>query len=174
MAHYLITGRGGSGKSTICKLLQSQNLPAFDTDEIPGLAQWQDVKTGQPLNAEPDGYIDFTKIAWNWNETILRELLSKPKDIILCGSSSNQKKFHHLFDKVFILTLDPGVHDTHLRERTSSYGKHPQQRTEIIQSQQAFAAEIIGKGAIPISTDINPEQSVTQIMRYINDSQRMA
>jgi broad-specificity NMP kinase len=174
MAHYLVTGRGGSGKSTICKLLKSHGIVAFDGDHIPGLAEWQDAATGAPLGYVPDGYIDFSKISWNWNKTILMNLFAKNPDMVLCGSSSNQKAFHELFDVVFVLTVEPPIHEKHLIERESTYGKDTKMRKEIVTGQQAFAAEVIAGGAIPINTNGSPEASAAQIIRYIHEYPRMA
>ena len=50
----LITGRSGSGKSTVYRELRRRGLPAFDTDRVAGLARWVDAVSLKTVEVEAD------------------------------------------------------------------------------------------------------------------------
>jgi broad-specificity NMP kinase len=174
MARYLITGRGGSGKTTTCKTLRAQGFDAFDADDIPGLARWEDRKTGQPVTVDYGDHVYFEQAVWNWNGAILKAFLGKHPDVFLCGSASNYQDFIHFFDKVFILVLTPETHVRHLAERDSPYGKLPKTRDTLIRQQKTHAAKAMQNGAVPIDTNGTPAQNVTQILNHLDDRTRVA
>ena len=151
MPRYLITGRGGVGKTTVAAELQRRGLPGFDGDRIPGMSRWEDAKTGQPIAVDDEGIIDFTKVAWNWNGDVLRAFLATHDPVFLCASSSNQLEFYPLFDQIFILTLDDATHMRRLSTRTNNtYGKHPVTQREIIKRHHQLVAQAVARGAITI------------------------
>ncbi len=166
MGKYLITGRGGSGKSTICRELNRRGLPAFDADNVPGLCRWEDRQSGEPIAVDPADYIDFKIVAWAWQDAVLRQLLETHNDLILCGSSSNQDDYHHIFDAVFVLTLDPHTHDRRLRTRDFEYGKHPALRRELVVHHQLFANRMIAAGALGIDVTQPPEKVADEILSH--------
>jgi dephospho-CoA kinase len=174
MARYLVTGRGGSGKSTTCQLLQTHGFDAFDADDIPGLARWEDRTTGQPVAVDYGDHVSFAHAAWNWNGTVLQSFLDKHPDVFICGSATNYLDFIHLFDKVFILVLTPETHVRHLAERESPYGKHPKTRDTLIRQQRTYAQKALQNGAIPIDTNGTPDQNITQILKHLDEQSRMA
>lgn len=174
MEKYLITSCSGAGKSAICLELQKRGLAALDGDQVPDLARWIDVGSGQPIkmNYESNMNINRDRYHWNWDETVLTKLLSQhaPDKLFLCGSADNQLQFHHLFDQVFVLTLDPEVQRQRIMSRTShDYGKHPEMQDKILAEQQTFVAEAVKLGAIAI--DANPGiRTVTEsILSRIGD-----
>ena len=152
MGRYLVTGRGGSGKSAICRELRKRGFPAYDADEVPGLCRWQDRQSGNPVTVDPTGDVDFSKVAWAWQDMVLRQLVNENMDLILCGSSSNQTDYRQLFDTVFVLMLDPKTHDHRLRTREFDYGKHPDLRRRLVVHHQIFAEKLVESGAVPINT----------------------
>ncbi|HSW80719.1 MAG TPA: AAA family ATPase [Candidatus Saccharimonadales bacterium] len=164
MGKYLITGRGGSGKSAICVELQKRGFPAFDTDRIPGFCRWEDRKTGELTVVDPKGYIDFKKISWAWQDDVLQMLFKSNKDMILCGSSSNQADYYSLFDKIFVLVLDEKTHAHRLKTRDFDYGKNPKLQREIIARQQTFAKKMIDDGATPIDVTQPIEKVVDELL----------
>lgn len=166
MGKYLITGRGGTGKSTIALELQQRGYSAFDGDTVPELARWEDRNTGEPIVVDSAGFIDFEKVAWAWNTEVLKDLLGTSNNLFLCGSSSNQADSYHLFDAIFILVLDPTAHDFRLRTRESDYGKHPDLRRKIIAGHQKFAKELIDAGATPIDAMQPLEKVVDSIVEH--------
>jgi broad-specificity NMP kinase len=167
MGKYLITGRGGTGKSTICLELLRRGCQAFDADKVPHLCRWEDRLTGEPIDVDPAGYIDFKKVAWAWQDKVLRKLLAQHDNIFLCGSSSNQSSYYQLFQEVFVLTLDKETHDYRLRTRDFDYGKHPDLRRELVERHQEFARKLIRRGAIPININQPVENAAADILTAI-------
>ena len=169
MAVYLVTGRGGTGKSTVAEELVRRGYTAFDGDEIPGLAQSEDLKTGKKITVDYGGFVDYTKIGWNWQPDVLKEFLKRKEDpLFLCGSASNQLKYHELFDKVFVLTLDPATHMERLQTRKSNYGKHPAMQRVIITEQAIFAADAEALGAISIDASQPVSKIADDILKHIH------
>ena len=173
MGSYLITGRGGSGKSTICGLLQARGFNAFDSDEIPGLARTEDLN-GNPIKIDWSKFVDYSKVGFNWQEKVLRKFLVEHPHIFLCGSASNQLEYHKLFDKVFVLTLDRQTHKQHLLDRKSDYGKNPAMQAYLLDEQAKFAQEVLDLGAIPIDVSGSSEKTCDEILGRINDCAAMA
>lgn len=169
MRKYLITGRGGTGKSTICLELKRRGYPAFDADKVTGLCRWEDRKTGEPIEVDPSVYIDFTKIAWAWQDVVLQKLFYSHPDLILCGSASNQEDYYSRFNGIFVLTLDKQTHDFRLRSRDREYGKHPKMRNQLVERQQIFAKNLISEnGAIAVDATQSIEKVADDILRHIN------
>jgi len=152
MNKFLITGRAGSGKSAINQELRERNYNSFDTDKIPGLTRWENLQ-GNPIKVDASKYVDYSEVSWNWNKNILQSMLVARKAIFFCGSASNDLELMPLFDRVFVLTLDPKVQLERLRQREESYGKDPRQQQEIIEEQIVFVEQATSLGAIPINND---------------------
>lgn len=170
MGKYLVTGLGGSGKSTINSIFLERGFNSVDTDNIPGLAGWKDLKTGQPTKVDHTGFVDYTKVAWDWDKTMLSTFLASQTDVFLCGSASNQLQFHRLFDKVFILMLDPATHKQHLQNRESEYGKHPKLMEQLLTEHQIFAKQVLELGGIAIDATVSPDETANEIIRQANAS----
>lgn len=165
MGTYLITGRGGSGKSTIALKLQRQGYAAFDADDVPGLARSEDLRTGQPIDVDFSGYVDYSKVAWNWQAPVMRDFLAdhEHEDVFLCGSASNQQSFYGLFTRVFILMLDPETHKERLSHRASAYGKEPRMMEELVSEHQRLVQVAMAAGA----TGIDAGQPLPKIVEDI-------
>ena len=166
MATYLITGRSGTGKSTICHRLQQLGLPAFDGDEVPGLARWIDVRSGHPIKMDySNPVIDRKRFHWEWDKTVLMSLLNSHENIFVCGSADNQLELHGLFDRVYALALPPDEQRRRILARTShDYGKHPEMQDQILLEQQEFITQAVAQGAIAIDATPNVEAIVLNIL----------
>lgn len=173
MGKYLITGRGGSGKSTICELLVARGFNAFDSDDIPGLARAEDFD-GNPITVDWGSFVDYSKIGFNWQQQVLGKFLAEHPHVFLCGSASNQLQFHRLFDKVFVLSLDRESHEAHLLGRKSEYGKDPTMLAYLLDEQQKFTEEALRIGAIPIDASRLPDETYDEILEHIDDRASMA
>jgi dephospho-CoA kinase len=150
---YLVTGRAGSGKTEVNIELNRRGYASEDTDTIPDLARWVDLKTGEKVQVDSGSVIDDTVVDWNWEETKLRTLLESNKELFLCGSAGNQLAFHDLFDEVFVLSLDPETQKARLSQRHSLYGKDPVMQERIVKQQQEFVVDALNLGAIAIDSD---------------------
>lgn len=157
---YLVTGRADSGKSEVNAELQHRHKNSLDTDNIPGLARWEDLETGKHVRVNPAGFVDYSKIGWNWNPVILKGILAARKELFLCGSASNELEYHKLFDHVFVLTLEPETQASRLAERSNEYGKDPSMQKEIIREQAEFVEDALQLGAIAINNDNRPIRAV--------------
>ena len=124
MGKYLITGRPGSGKTTVIQELQRRGYRAFNTDDMPEVTQLEEQATGKVV-PWPDGAVDWKKYIWNWQEDGLQKLLSLEGDVFIGGIVGNQKEFYSLFDKIFALTITTET----LRQRLDSHS-HPRTTTE--------------------------------------------
>ena len=120
---YLITGRAGSGKSTVCLELRRRSQQAFDADDVPGLAHWIDRQTGQITEVDHSRYVDYQKVGWDWDAAVMNSFLSHRPSSFLCGSASNQLLFHDRFRQVFMLGLGPDEHRKRLETRENHSGK---------------------------------------------------
>jgi dephospho-CoA kinase len=168
---YLITSRSGAGKSTVCRELQRRGLPAFDGDDVPGLAGWADAVSGRPVTLDyGQQIIDRDRFHWNWKPAVLHQLLDSHPQLFLCGSADNQLEFHGLFDRVFVLTLPPDIQRRRLIVRTShDYGKHPAMQDRIITEQRIFAAATVAAGAQAINANRPVTRIVDDIVQVLTD-----
>jgi dephospho-CoA kinase len=166
----LVTGRAGSGKSAVNSELKNRGLRSYDTDTFPGLARWEDIKTGQQVRVDPSKYVDYTKIDWNWQDGVLRSLLASEDDLFLCGSASNELDYHPLFDKVFVLTLDADTQLARLKSRPDDYGKDPAQQAEIIKEQAEFVEDALRLGAIAVDGTRSINAVVDEILTLANET----
>jgi dephospho-CoA kinase len=161
---YLITGRAGSGKSTVCLALKQHGYEAYDADAVPGLAHWIDRQTGKVTAVDYTKYVDYSQVGWDWDETVLAKFLGAHPGAFLCGSASNQLEFYASFKRVFVLELDPATHRHRLQTRASTYAKDPRQIEEIIQEQQELVKQSISLGAHVVDTSqALPEEIVKMI-----------
>lgn len=166
----MIAGRSGTGKSTLCAELVARGLPAFDGDNVAGLARWIDLRSGLPVKIDYSKPIDLEKYDWCWDEAVLKKFLASQSDLYLCGSAGNQLDFTSLFDKIFVLTLDAVTQIDRIMNRTShNYGKRPEMHAAIIQDQAAFVAQALEHGAIPIDASPRPAAVADTIMEHIRE-----
>lgn len=116
MGKYLITGRQGSGKTTLIKMLQAQGYTAYNTDDISESTKLQDKKTGEVIEW-PEGPVDWSKYAWNWQPKVIQNLLSSADDVFIGAIVANQTDFYEQFDRVFVLT----VNEQNIRKRLNAH-----------------------------------------------------
>lgn len=137
--NYLISGLPGTGKTTVCKELQSRGLHAIDADSAFG---FQD------------------KGRWLWNEDELLRIVDDAtiESLFICGSASNRDAFINKFDKVFILYVDDKTLANRLASRTNNnFGKNPEiaaRQIELNQGVKAYSVRrerIVINAARPIS-----------------------
>jgi broad-specificity NMP kinase len=169
MPAYLITSRGGVGKSAVCQELQTRGFAAFDGDTIPGLARWEDHHTKAPITVDASGFVDYSRVDWNWQTIVMERFVAEHSGsglLFLCGSASNQELFYPCFKKVFVLTIDPETHKKRLANRESDYGKDPAMQRALVADQQRFAAETIASGGIAIHAGSPLPEIVDEILRY--------
>ncbi|HZM64486.1 MAG TPA: AAA family ATPase [Candidatus Saccharimonadales bacterium] len=169
MGAYLITGRSGTGKTTVCKELQRQGYCAFDMDRVEGLAGWVNPKTGSPVKVDYSKPMDLTQNAWHWNAPVLSKLLATHDELFMCGSAHNQLDFHYLFDKVFVLVLPPKTQRRRIMERTEhDYGKLPEMQTRLLAEQAEFVKQSVALGTLKVAAAKTPEKIVQDILTHVH------
>jgi dephospho-CoA kinase len=154
----LITGRAGSGKSSISAELMRRGLPAFDADSVPGLSAWFDTYKNKAVTIDAKNYVDISRFEWRWSPEVLKEFISEHPILFLCGGADNDFDFEDVFDMHFVLKVSPSLQVKRLLERTnSSYGKNPAMHNAIIKesAKHIQAAAKLGLEIIDADTDID-------------------
>ena len=164
MGKYLITGRPGSGKTTVIEELRRRGYQAFNTDDMPEITRLEEQATREPV-PWPAGAVDWKKYIWNWQENGLRKLLRLEGDIFIGAIVGNQKGFYSLFNKIFALTITTET----LRQRLDSHA-HPRTTSE---KDQAIAvhyqkqARFKEQGLILIPADGSVSEVVDDILAQL-------
>ena len=161
----LITGRAGSGKSTVMRELRSRGYNAFDTDEVPDLSRWIDKQTGQPTTVGDIQFVDVSRYYTAWDRTVLEKFLAKHNDVFMCGSSGNDLSFEDLFDRHFVLQVEPQTQIHRLLTRTDNdYGKDPRMHAHITAAQKDHVESAQKLGAITIDAEPDAQTVVDTIL----------
>lgn len=149
----LITGRPGTGKSTVAQALIERGYNAIDLEEVPGAVRLEYAATGQPAKW-PEGFVDWSKYAWNIQAKVLEDLLEKQgeNDVYVAVSASNQSRFYDLFDKLFVLTVDNPETLKHRLETRNvhEYNQGPENIARAVQKYTERTGELIAAGLLPL------------------------
>lgn len=163
MGKYFITGRQGSGKTTVIQHLQERGFAAFNTDDLSEATKLQNRKTGETIEW-PNGKVDWISYAWNWQADYIHKLLTSERDVFLGAVVSNQTDFYHLFDKVFVLIVDVKTLRKHLERHEHASHHLPGEIDRLvglhIEKQDLFLKE----GAIPIEGGRQVDEIVNDIL----------
>lgn len=167
----LVTGRSGSGKSTMCSILRRWNIVAFDGDEIEGLAGWTDLKSGKRVDVDYGRLIDKRYLGWLWDETVLSDFLANNPTSVLCGSADNQTEFYTLFSKVIVLDVTPKEQIRRINNRPDGgYGKAKGMTEFIAREQAALRIRSAEMGAIILNANRPPEEIARDIRQLLMDN----
>lgn len=136
----LVTGTPGSGKTTLVATAQLNGDKRFyDADEILGLCEWREFKTGKVMGVVTDfvetGKDDwYTTYGWYWRTEVLKQFLVDHPDAIICGSSENVVECYELFDKLVIIRVEEKELISNLAQptRNNPFGKTPKQRANFM------------------------------------------
>lgn len=145
----LVTGTPGSGKTTLTQYASSINDGRFiDTDEMEGLCEWREFKTGKVLGLVTEyketGRDDwYAKYGWYWKTDRLKSFLLDNPQAILCGSAENTVECYSLFDRIFILQKNENELLSNLASpgRNNPFGKTPDQRKNFMNWQDYLIKE---------------------------------
>jgi broad-specificity NMP kinase len=167
MGKYLITGRQGSGKTTVIKELQKRGYTAYNTDDLSDLTKLQDIKTGEVI-AWPKGKpVDWGKYAWNWQKDALLKLLVSDKDVFVGAVTSNQEQFYPSFNKVFALILSPDNLRTRLEHHEHESHQLPGQIDRWVANHETKQKRFLEAGAVFIDANKSVEEVVDQILANV-------
>jgi broad-specificity NMP kinase len=153
MARFLITGRPGTGKSTVATALAKRGYNAYDLEEVPHIVRLEIKATGEPTNW-PEGFVDWNYYSWNIQAKPLEDFLAshEDKDTYVAVSGSNQRNFYPLFDKVFVLTFDdPELLRQRLETRkVHEFGQSAENIDRAVSRFQTKTQELLELGGVAI------------------------
>jgi broad-specificity NMP kinase len=165
VASFLITGSPGCGKSCVSAELRQRGYAAYDTDDIPAVTRMEFLD-GTPAGW-PGSPIDWSRYAWNWQGTGLRALLASSDIVFVAAVVSNQERYYHLFEAIFVLTADTETLRRRLLSRTGNdYGKHPDELAGVLAYHPQRQRELL---ADPRAVAIDGTRPVGQVASDILD-----
>lgn len=166
MGKYLITGRQGSGKTTVIKLLQKMGYTAYNTDDLPEVTKLQNIQTGETVSW-PKNKVDWSRFAWNWQEEALKKILDSDETVFVGAVVSNQLTFYPLFDKIFVLIV--GADTLRHRLEAHEHDSHhlPGTIDRILTDHESKQEHFINEGVVPIAANQTPEKIAEEILNRI-------
>ena len=166
MGKYLITGRQGSGKTTVIKQLQKLGYTAYNTDDLLDVTKLQDKETKETIEW-PEGKVDWSRYAWNWQKPEIEKLLASYEIVFIGAVVSNQVDFYPMFDKVFVITVSVNTLKTRLENHEHSSHHLPGEIDRITNDHEKKQASLINEGAEPISGEGTPSETANLILSKI-------
>ena len=166
MSKYLITGRQGSGKTTVIKQLQKLGYTAYNTDDLLDVTKLQDKETKETIEW-PEGKVDWSRYAWNWQKPEIEKLLASDEIVFIGAVVSNQVDFYPIFDKVFVLTVSGNTLKTRLEAHEHSSHHLPGEIDRITNDHEKKQGSFINEGAEPISGERPPEEIANNILNLV-------
>jgi dephospho-CoA kinase len=164
----LITGSSTVGKSSVVRELQKLGFTAIDGDEEePTLVRLEVMETGEPV-AWPMGYIDWSQYSWNLQQPALDEALARDDTVFLAGIFGNQPAYYHLFDKIFVLTVERDNYKERLDGRPRrEAGDDERNMADRLRKYPAMLKRLISQGAVPVSNDGEPRETAARIVELL-------
>lgn len=167
----LITGVGGSGKTTIIKELSKRGHTAIDLDDT-DICFWLNKKTG-----EKSEYVEGTGPEWldnnSWRLDVnnLKKLIEgfSPSENIFMGgkiAKSQLEEVSSLFDKIFLLNPSDSAlaHRQSTREKENNFARSKEEQKHVAEKRKQFQDECIKNGAILIDGDKSVEEVLGKIL----------
>lgn len=163
----LVTGRSGTGKTTIHHELLKHSVNSVDADRAAGLASWVDRKTLQPVRVDYSHPIDTTKVGWYWAKTALEAIMAESENIVLCGSAHNQLDYYDCFDKVIFLDVSPQEQARRILARTEhNYGQTTGMVERILREQSILKTASMVRGAIIMNANRPVSDTALSIIKH--------
>lgn len=169
-----ITGSAGSGKSTVRKELVRRGYTAYDVDEDK-LKAWYNKHTNELAEHQKPWDESLDDSEWRQNywlkverhriEEIASIAKSNPKPVFVTGVNPNDNEIWDLFDKVIHLSVSNETLDHRLEHRTSKYGKHPDDRENILKWNKTIDKINEGYGAVIVNAEQPLDRIVDDILK---------
>jgi hypothetical protein len=163
-----VTGNSGAGKSTVCALLKSRGELAADAD-WEGYNHWVDRTSGQvvadPPYPVPAGWLQ--RFAWRISRVEVEALVARTrgKTAFLCGSAENEAAVWDLFDLVVCVVVDnETLQDRLLTRTTNAFGKHPEELSAALASNDGVETTYRRLGATIIDGRLPPAEVARAIL----------
>lgn len=164
MGKYLITGRQGSGKTTVIRYLQTLGYIAYNTDDLPDATKLQNKETGETIEW-PEGTVDWSTYSWNWQKPEIEKLLQSNDNVFIGAIVSNQADSYPMFDKVFVITVS--VDTLRARLKTHEHASHhlPGEINRITKNHENKQTVLITADTEPISGERSVEEIANDILK---------
>lgn len=168
----LITGMAGSGKSTVCRVLEAMGYEAYGIEEIDGMFGMYHEGTKEVFvdydNSDPE---KIKRAEWLCDTERLKELIASQKSELAfyCGIASNMDDLLPLFDTVLMLRVEADQLSSRLsnREGTDDIGNTEASRQTVLGWKDWWEDEMQDKGAIVIDARETPDSVAKKILGYI-------
>lgn len=169
---YLITAVAGTGKSTICKVLEDMGYEAYGIEDIPGMFGMYRKDTKEPYtdfdNRDPE---KIKNAEWLCNIEKLQEVLHNQKaDIAFyCGVASNTEAMVPFFDKTVVLVTTKELLHQRLsnREGQNDMGGNEASRQAVLGWKDWWENEMMQKGALTVRADGAPYEVAEKILQLL-------
>ncbi len=156
----LISGVGGSGKTTLAHELKARGYETYDMEEAPDLFQMIHKTTGDVVvdldTFDNNDVENIKQYDWNINRNELKRLIAKQQDDVAfyCGIASNQDDVLNLFTKVIILVANPDTIITRLKSRKDNEHGHTEDvRAWVLSWKDWWEDHALEKGGIAVEAD---------------------
>jgi shikimate kinase len=160
-----VTGNSGSGKSSVCEVLNAMGHRAIDTD-LEGYSRWVCRDSGEVVDELPHPVPD--RYAWRIEAELVRELAieSGSSLVFLCGSVENSSDILDYFDQIVSLVADDETIERRLLTRTTnSFGKHPDELADVLAWNQTVADRWRARGA----SIVDSTRPLAEVVRAVLD-----
>lgn len=169
MKKILITGISGTGKSTVCKQLNTLGYTAYDIEDVDGMFKMYRKGTREVFddfdNADPE---KIHNSEWICDVDQLKKLLGEQKTGIAfyCGVASNMDDLIPLFDTFILLKTNSSTLHSRLsnREGTEDMGNTEESRQTVLGWKDWWEEEMTDRGAVVVSADGNPSEVAEKVL----------
>jgi len=167
----LITGVGGSGKSTIARQLNKGGYRSYDIEDIDGLFKMVDKKTGEK---NPDYSNDNIKHVqqhdWICDVDKLKKLIEDESGDLTfyCGIASNMEDLVPLFNVIILLKASPETTRKRLSSREAGeYGNTKEAQEHLLGWKDGWEQKMQELNAVVVNADKSPTEVLKDIESLI-------
>ncbi len=168
---FLITGLGGTGKSTLERIFrQDDSSITYDIDD--GYAEWRDKQTGRPVEYVPNDSAWNARSTWALRRELLEEKIRESaKRVLVFGMTNDLDQHADLFSKIFILEYpDEQTIRNRLAGRKEGFGKNEPEIQRILRDYLPYQSVMRQLGGIAIDCTLPIEDVVGIIRNHIDVS----